>query len=58
MKIMFLIELAMIDGEYLHTYFLWVTVIFMYYSKVRGILYLMFGYFCFKSIIIHSKAKM
>lgn len=58
MKIMFLIELAMIDGKYLHTYFLWVIVIFMCYSKVKGILYLMFGYFCSKSVIIHSKAKM
>lgn len=38
MKTMFLVELSMIDGRYLHTHFLWVIIIFMYYSKVKGIL--------------------
>lgn len=57
MKIVFLSELPMLDGQYLHLYFLWVIIIFMHASKVKRIFYLLFGVFCFKSIIIHSKAK-
>lgn len=57
MKTIFLVELPKIDRRYVHIYFLWVTVIFICHSKVKGILYLIIGVFCFRSIIIHSKAK-
>lgn len=37
MKFMFPRELPMLDGQYLHIYFLWVIIIFMLDSKVKGI---------------------
>lgn len=57
MKIMFLSELPMLDGQYLHTGLLWVITIFVHASKVKRIFYLLFGVFCCKSIIIHHQVK-
>lgn len=47
MKRMFLEEMPRLDGQCLHIYCLWVIIISMQDRKVKGILYLMFGAFCF-----------